>query len=275
MRRNIGLRHNDLNDIDGFIAVAKTIPEQLPRIDALRELGRRDTNGKPSAGAKRALIEASRQVRAIKDNDSEVARLLLLIGQAQTKLHDTKQATATLNQARRMILKGQFSGRDLALAELAAAETQAGDQTRAMILVRTIKDPEKRVRALALIARAIGETGNMDAAVTLFTFSFETASGIGDGALRRSLMAHIAVEKTRVGRLADAFKTAGYVRKRLLQAETIFAMSEILLEKGRFTEALRLTDYLPYIGMCGSVFARVALARGESGDATAASALLA
>ena len=195
MRRNIALRHNDLNDIDGFIAVAKTIPEQLPRIDALRELGRRDTNGKPSAGAKRALIEASRQVRAIKDNDSEVARLLLLIGQAQTKLNDTKQATATLNQAQRMILKGQFSSRDLALAELASAETQAGDQTRAMILVRTIKDPEKRVRALASIARAIGETGNMDAAVTLFTFAFETASGIGDGALRRSLMAHIAVEK--------------------------------------------------------------------------------
>lgn len=275
LRRDIALRHKDLNDIDGAIAVAKTISEPLPRIDVLRELGRRDANGKPSASAKRVLSEASRQVRAIEGNDSEVARLLLLIGQAQTKLNDTKQATATLKQARRMILKGQFSGRDLALAELAAAETQAGDQTQAMILVRTIKDPEKRVRALASIARAIGESGNMDAAVTLFTFAFETTSGISDSALRRSLMAHIAVEQTRVGRLADAFKTAGYIREKQLQAETIFAMSEILLEGGRFAEALRLTDYIPYIGMRGSIFARVALARGEGGDAIAASALLA
>jgi len=275
LRRDIALRHKDLNDIDGAIAVAKTISEPLPRIDVLRELGRRDANGKPSASAKRVLSEASRQVRAIEGNDSEVARLLLLIGQAQTKLNDTKQATATLKQARRMILKGQFSGRDLALAELAAAETQAGDQTQAMILVRTIKDPEKRVRALASIARAIGESGNMDAAVTLFTFAFETTSGISDSALRRNLMAHIAVEQTRVGRLADAFKTAGYIREKQLQAETIFAMSEILLEGGRFAEALRLTDYIPYIGMRGSIFARVALAGGEGGDAIAASALLA
>jgi tetratricopeptide (TPR) repeat protein len=275
LRREIALRHNTLNDIDGAIDVAKAIPERLPRIEVLRELGRRDADNKPSAGAKRALVEASHQARAIKDNDSEVARLLLLIGQAQTKLNDIKQAAATLNQARRMILEGQFSGRDLALAELAAAQTQAGDQTRAMVLVRTIKDPEKRVRALGSIARAIGESGNMDAAVTLFTFAFETASGIADNALRRSLIAHLAIEQTRAGRLADAFRTVAYIRMKKMQAETIFTMSEVLLEKGRFAEALRLTDYIPYIGMRGSIYARVALARGEGGDAIAASALLA
>lgn len=275
LRRDIALRHNALGDIDGAIAVAKSISERLARIDVLREIGRHDGDGKPRAGTKRALVEASRQTRAIKGNDSEVARLLLLIGRAQTELNDTKQANATLNQARRMILKGQFTGRDLALAELAAAETQAGDQNRAMILVRTIKDPKKRVLALASVARAIGETGNLDAAVTLFTLAFETTTGISDIVLRRTLLTHLVVEQTRVGRLADAFKTAGQIRDKKIQAETLFAMAEVLLEKGQYTEALRLTGYIPYIGLRGPIYARVALARGERGDAVAASDLLA
>jgi len=135
LRRDIALRHAALGDIDGAIAVAKAIPERLPRIDALREIGRPVANGairagandKLRAGARRALVEASRQTRAIKDNNSEVARLLLLIGRAQTELKDIKQANTTLNQARRMILREQFTGRDLALAELAAAGFEAAD----------------------------------------------------------------------------------------------------------------------------------------------------
>jgi len=275
LRRDIALRRNALGDINGAIAAAKAIPERLPRIDVLRKLGRHKGDGKSTTGAKRALVEASRQTRAIKDNDSEVARLLLLISGAQTKLNDTKQAAATLKQARKMILKGQFAGRELALAELAAAETQAGDQTRAMALVRIIEDPEKRVRAIGSIARAIGETGNMDAAVTLFTFALETTTGISDDDLRRNLLAHLVIEQTRVGRLADAFKTAGYIRDKRIQAETLFAMGEVLLAQGKYVEALRLTDYIPYLGLRGPLFARAALDRGERGDAVAASDLLA
>ncbi len=275
LRRDIALRHKALGNIDGAITAAKTIPKRLPRIDVLRELGNREAKRKPSAGAKRALIEAARQTRKIKDNNSEIARLLLLISRQQSQLKDTKQAAVTLGQARRMILKGEFSGRDLALAELAAAETQIGDQTRAMILVRTIKDPEKRVRALGSIARAIGETGNMDAAVTLFTYALEITTGINDDTLRRNLLAHLVVEQTRVGRLADAFKTAGLIRHKTLQAESIFAMAKVLLEKGKYAEALRLMDYIPYIGLRGLIFARVALARGQRGDAATASDLLA
>jgi tetratricopeptide (TPR) repeat protein len=191
-------------------------------------------------------------------------------------LEDHKNAAITLGQARRIIQKKKFSGRDEALAELAAAETQAGDQTRAMRLVRSIADPERRVRAVGSVARAIAEKGNMDAAVTLFTLAVETTAGIDDTERRHDLLNHLVVEQSRVGRLADAFKTAGMIRDPAIQADTLFAMGQVLLEKRKFDAALRLTDYFPYLGLRGQILADVARWQGDAkGDPVAASALLA
>jgi tetratricopeptide (TPR) repeat protein len=180
----IAVRRNALGDAEGAVATARRIKDARTRIEALLEMGRPDPADKTSKGNRAALIEASKQTQLIKDNESEVARLLLSIGEAQTRLGDSQQADKTLAEARRMILDKEFTGREQALAQLAAAETQAGDQTRAMILVRSIVDPERRVRSLASIARAIGEQGRMDAAVTLFTFARETTEGISDESLR-------------------------------------------------------------------------------------------
>ncbi|MDA0663175.1 MAG: hypothetical protein O3B08_10110 [Proteobacteria bacterium] len=273
--REIAVRRNALGDEAGAVTTTKLIRDTKLRIETLLEIGRPSLQDKTSKGNKGALIEASRQTRTIKDDEPEVARLLLIIGEAQTRLGDTKQADATLSEARRMILQSEFTGREQALAELAAAETEAGDQTRAMVLVRSIADPERRVRALGSVARAIGEGGNMDAAVTLFTFAIETTTGIEDETLRNSLLTHLVVEQARTGRLADAFKTAGLIRKKRAQAEALAKMGHVLLEQQKYDDALKLTDYIPYLGLRGLIFAPVALATGNRGEHTEASALLA
>jgi tetratricopeptide (TPR) repeat protein len=277
--------HAGLGDAAGAVAAAKRIPDRMIRIQSLLEtglVGTVDEAGKPikhvkaSKGARLALAEAYRQTSSIKDDDSEAAGLLLYIGGAQTRLGDHKNAAVTLRQARRMIEKKKFAGRDEALAELAAAETQAGDQSRAMRLVRSIADPERRVRALGSVARAIAEKGNMDAAITLFTLAVETTPGIEEDDLRYELLTHLVVEQSRVGRLADAFKTAGLIRDPAAQADALFAMGQVLLGKHKFEEALRLTDYIPYLGLRAQILADVALWRGEvKSDSVAASALLA
>ncbi|MEX2614770.1 MAG: hypothetical protein WD767_01620 [Alphaproteobacteria bacterium] len=273
--REIAVRRNALGDEAGAVAATKLIRDRKLRIETLLEIGRPSPHDKNSKGNKAALIEASRQTRAIKDDEAEVARLLLIIGEAQTRLGDAKQSDKTLGEARRIILQSEFTGREQALAELAAAETEAGDQTRAMVLVRSIADPERRVRALGSVARAIGEKGNMDAAVTLFTFAVETATGIEEETLRYSLLTHLVVEQARTGRLADAFKTAGLIRKKREQAEALAQMGHVLLEQEKYSEALKLTDYIPYLGLRGIIFAQVALATGKRGEHTEASALLA
>lgn len=145
-----------------------------------------------------------------------------------------------------------------------------------MRLVRSIADPERRVRAVGSVARAIAEKGNMDAAVTLFTLAVETTAGIDDTEQRHDLLKHLVVEQTRVGRLADAFKTAGLIREKRAQAETLFAMGQVLLGNKKYTEAVKLTDYIPYLGLRGQIFADVAQWQGGvKGDPVAASALLA
>ena len=281
----IAIARAKLGDSSGAIAAAKKIPDRMVRIQSLLDTslaGTVDENGRPirnassRKGSRAALAEAYRQTKAIKDNDSEAAKLLLFIGEAQTRLGDHKNAAVTLGQARRIIQQKKFSGRDAALAELAAAETQAGDQTRAMRLVRSIADPERRVRAVGSVARAIAEKGNMDAAVTLFTFAVETTAGIDDTERRHDLLTHLVVEQSRVGRLADAFKTAGLIRDPATQADTLFAMGQVLLEKKKYDAALRLTDYIPYLGLRGQILADVAKWQGSAkGDPIAASALLA
>ncbi len=273
-----------LGNTKGAIATAKRIPDRMLRIESLLATGLAgtvDEKGKPvrnvriNKSARLSLAEAYRQTKTIKDNDSEVARLLLYIGEAQTRVGDHKNAATTLGQARKLIESKKFSGRDEALAELAAAETQAGDQSRAMLLVRSIKDPERRVRSLGSVARAIAEKGNMDAAVTLFTLAIESAKDIGEDDLRYELLTHLVIEQSRVGRLADAFKTAGMIRERKPQADALFEMGKILLEKRRYKEALALTDYIPYLGMRAQIMADVASWKGKKGETTEASALLA
>ena len=270
----IAVRRNNLGDTDGAVATARRIRDTRARIEALLEMGRPDPIDKSSKGNRAALVEAAKQTQSIKDDESEVARLLLNIGEAQTRLGDSKQADKTLAEARRMILDSEFSGRELALAQLAAAETQAGDQSRAMILVRTIADPERRVRSLASVARAIGEQGRMDAAVTLFTFARETAAGIDDERLRYDLQHHLTVEQAKVGRLADAFSTAGLIRDRRRQAEALFDMGEVLIGQGKFKEALKLTDYISFLDLRAPLFAATADNEGKAGNRTEASALL-
>lgn len=281
----IALSHAMLGNASAAIAASNRIPQEMARIQSLLDAGLAgtlDEQGAPirdlpsGKGSRAALIEAYRHTKAIKGQEAEVARLLLFIGQAQSRLNDHKNAAVTLGEARRMIQQKTFSGRDEALANLAAAETHAGDQTRAMRLVRSISDPERRVRAVGSVARAITEKGNMDAAVTLFTLAVETTDGIDDKARRHELLTHLVVEQSRVGRLADAFKTAGLIREPQAQADTLFEMGKVLLQKKKYEEALKLTDFIPYLGLRGQILADVAHWTGSTkGDPVAASALLA
>src|SRR3546814_1271514 len=117
-----------------------------------------------------------------------------------------------------------FQGRDEALADLAAAQIAAGNRVLAMDIVRGIRDDARRAMALASVAGALGRLGGIDSAVPLFDLAVQQAKAISGVSDRYTVLRHILEEQTRVGRLADAFRTAGQIRDRLSQSRALLSL---------------------------------------------------
>jgi hypothetical protein len=78
-----------------------------------------------------------------------------------------------------------------------------------------------------------------------------------------------------LGRHTDAFKMAGYIRDRRMQALTILAMGKAMMSINDYTNAETVTDYIPYVGMRSQIFTALANVKGIAGESMNASALLA
>ncbi len=276
--RLIAERQAEMQDFAAALRTAGRLGTPLARIELMLRIAdkwRRDPDTKIAAGAAKAYAEA---LRRLKEGRIEVAvrgRLLLRIAKAQIAIGKTDDARKTLDRLRALLAKASFAGRDTAIAELAAAYISTGNRNRAMTIVRTISDDANRALAMAYVAGAIGRNGDIDAAVPLFNLALEDAKGLPRAGDRARVLTHLVREQASAGRNADAFATAGWIRDREKQARALLAMGEVLIGKGQYDEALKLGDYIPYIGMRARILAATALIRGHAGDRAAASALLA
>ncbi|MFT6579846.1 MAG: tetratricopeptide (TPR) repeat protein [Alphaproteobacteria bacterium] len=271
----IAEKQGALGDFSAARKTAQRITNTVRRVETLFDIANRQAVAKNTKGAKTTLVIARKQTQKIKGQNADAARLALAIADKQTSLKDWKGVRATLKFADSLILNGAFANRDDALAELAAVKSKSGDHRAAMDMVRSINDVALRIRATSTVARAIAQSGDIDAAIPLFTLAFESMNGLRETENRYDLLAHLVRQQAIVGRLKDAFHTAGYIRDRETQARAFFEMAKILLEQRKYPEALKLTDYIPYIGLRARIFAEVALNTGNNGDPTGASALLA
>ena len=271
----IGEKQSALGDFGAARKTALRITDGVQRVQTLFGIATQQTLARNISGAVKTLSEALSETRNVKDQKADAARLALMIAEKQTALQDWKGVTATLKFADATILNGTFPDRDNALAELAAIKSKSGDHRSAMALVRSISNASLKIRATATVARAVAESGNIDAAVPLFTLAFESTTGLKNADIRYDLLAHLVRQQTIAGRLEDAFRTAGFIRDRPKQALAMFAMAEVLIAQKKYSEALKLTDYIPYIGLRARIFAEAALDKGRTGDRTGASAYLA
>lgn len=278
--RVIAKKQAKLGRLEAAIASAELIPDPAFRVKALQEAasasyerGRRDSRA--AEAAVKVLAAAAEQARRIEDTGQETAHVIMDIGRAQTTVGDVAGARRTLLYGRDVIAKGEEEGRYRAYARLSAEMAGAGMQEQAMEILREIPEGAQRARGVSSIARSLSERGNDDAIVPLFTLAVEEAGSIDDRETRHEILGHIVREQTRVGRLADAFTTAGAVREALPQARVLLGMARELLDANKLDEALILTDYIPYLGMRAQIFGAVALARGRQGLTEEASALLA
>ena len=102
-----------------------------------------------------------------------------------------------------------------------------------MSVLRLLPEGPEQVMALSSIARALSGREELDAAATLFTLATEGIERIQNQSTKDALYGHLLREQTHVGRLADAFVTAGAIQDPVKQAVALLAMADILIKKTR------------------------------------------
>lgn len=268
----------DLGLPDAAQETALEIPEIAIRVSTLQEIAAkmldRNTASTPPPKVASILREAVSQLQQLDLTDGTHAGVLINIGAVQTEVEDVAAAQATFALAQNAILNGPPDQRHAGLTRLAARMVEAGNQRGGMSIVRLIPEGADRARALAAVSAAMGQR-NIDAAVPLFLLADEEAKRVEDQAERFDAITFIVQRQTDVGRLADAFEGAFQITEDVPRAEALLGMGRILLAKGKYTEALVLKDYIPYVGMRAQLMGPVALDRGLEEDPEGASALLA
>ena len=171
-------------------------------------------------------------------------------------------------------MKSEFEGQIDRVSRMAGDFVLAGDNNTAMGVVRSIGDIANRAQAMSSVAYSIGTKGNIDAAVPLFSLAFQSTNRIGSGQRRFEVIRDLVYRQSKLGRSADAFKMAGFVRDRL-QALTMLAMGKAMLEVDDLKNVETVTNYIPYIGMRSQIFTALANVKGIAGKNMEASALLA
>lgn len=278
--RNLAQKQAELGLLDDAIETAEKIDTAKGRVDALQNAAASfyadgDKDAASADAAKQVLAAAFEQATGIQDTSQSTSHTLMDIAKSQASVGDYIGAQATLQYARTFIENGQEKGQGEALARLAATMILGQQLQDAMTVLRQIPEGPQRAYGVSSVARALGETGNSDAAVPLFTLAFEEAMRIDDDTERNRQLRHIVEEQTRVGRLADAFTTAGSIRDPIPQAVALLRMGRILTEQENYEQALVLAEnYIPYLGLRAQLFGTLAKAHGEAGRAGEAQRLL-
>jgi len=241
--------------------IAGRIDDPLKRVAKFIEFARLqsgDINKKVAAAAVDNLRLAFLHLQ--KSTLGKEVRLAQFLAVANTaiSLRYFKFAREIFESGYAILAKTPYDGNTPIIAEFAAGMVRAGQQQRAMEIIRSMKNDRRHAYALASVARAFATSGSIEGAVPLFFLALQDTESLEEGPDKFKLLTHILKEQTRSGRLADAFNTAGMIKDKDLQREALFAMAEILLANDKPLEALKLVDYLPDMGMRAQILTRAA-----------------
>lgn len=278
--RVIAKKQAKLGNLQAAIDTAELIPRPLDRVNTLQQAASasfEDAGDDPEEliMARKVLAAAFEQAEKIDDRTNQTPHLFIDIGEAQADIGDLPGAQKTFRRARELIANGGRDGRDRAYARLAASMIASQQLEEAMEVVRQVEEGPQQVRGVSSVARALADEGNVDAAVPLFTLAMEAANTIDNPWVKNRALAFMVREQTRVGRLADAFTTAGGITDRRAQARALLGMAEELLLQENVEAALILVDYVPYVSMRSQIFAKVAMSLGRRGERRQAMELIA
>lgn len=270
----IAERYIALETFQNAITATLLIPDRFEQIRLLLKIATQLQQSKLpvlDTDSKKVLAAAFKIATSIRPTTKESITTIIRIAEFQIGADDQEGARRSLAHAENVLEKKRFMGRDQLRADLAAALVLIDDPVAAQAIVRSTLDIDRKARAIASIARASAQKGNMEAAVSLFTLAFEQIEKIKDKTIKYVALTHIIEEQAKVGLLADAFRYAGVIRDRKPQAIALLKMGRVLLKQKRYNEAIKLVDFIPYVSMRSQIFVPVALDTGLRGDKEKAS----
>ena len=271
-------RQADIGDFSAAQATARRMSIPLERLDAFLLIAQKaasSPDAKIAASANSMFEDAFKIAKSHKGEIVESADVLLQISNAQIEAKQNARALTTLQYLRPRLMKSEFEGQIDRVSRMAGDFVLAGDNNTAMGVVRSIGDIANRAQAMSSVAYSIGTKGNIDAAVPLFSLAFQSTDRIPSSQRRFEVIRDLVYRQSKLGRSADAFKMAGFVRDRRLQALTMLAMGKAMLEVDDLKNVETVTNYIPYIGMRSQIFTALANLKGIAGENMEASALLA
>ena len=270
----IAERYIALETFQNAITATLLIPDRFEQIRLLLKIATQLQQSKLpvlDTDSKKVLAAAFKIATSIRPTTKESITTIIRIAEFQIGADDQEGARRSLAHTENVLEKKRFMGRDQLRADLAAALVLIDDPVAAQAIVRSTLDIDRKARAIASIARASAQKGNMEAAVSLFTLAFEQIEKIKDKTKKYVALTHIIEEQAKVGLLADAFRYAGVIRDRKPQAIALLKMGRVLLKQKRYNEAIKLVDFIPYVSMRSQIFVPVALDTGLRGDKEKAS----
>lgn len=273
----IAKRQANMGDYSAALATARLMSIPVERLDALlliAEKAASDRDKKVAASANKMFDEAFALAKKLKVEEEVLADVLLRIAYAQIDAKQNARARATLQHLRGFLLQSEFSGREDRIADMAGGYVLAGDNNTAMSIVRSVRELAHRAQALSAVASAIGRKGNIDAAVPLFSLAFQQTKRLGSEEEQFKVVEHLVHRQAELKRYADAFKMAGHIRDRQMQALIMLSMGQAMMEIADYKNAETATDFIPYIGMRSQIFTDIANVKGIAGNAQEASKLL-
>ena len=275
---DIAIRQANIGDFQAALATARRISRSIERLDAyllIADKASISRDAKTVASSKKMFSDAFALAKTLKGDAEQASNVLLQIAHAQIDAKHNKDALITLRHLRPILLKSEFDNWSDRVSDMAGGFVLAGDNNSAMSIVRNIEDIGHRAKAMSEVAHAIGHRGNIDAATPLFSLAFKDTQRLAGDENKFRVIQHMVHRQTKLGRHADAFKMAGHVRDRQMQALTMLRMGKAMLETEDYANAEKVADFIPYIGMRAQIFTALANVQGIAGQRQVASSLLA
>ena len=231
----------------------------LERLDAFLLIAQKaasSPDAKIAASANSMFEDAFKIAKSHKGEIAVSADVLLQISNAQIEAKQNARALTTLQYLRPRLMKSEFEGQ---------IDRPPAWRAISFWLETTIRrwvssDPSvilqigrRRCHRLPTPSvRKVISTRLSRCSALLFRALIALAPA-NDGS-KSSATSYI--DKSKLGRSADAFKMAGFVRDRRLQALTMLAMGKAMLEVDDLKNVETVTNYIPYIGMRSQIFHR-------------------
>ena len=176
-------RYIALEAFQAATAATLVIPDKFEQIRLLLKIATQLQQSKLpvfKTDSRKVLAAAYKIATSIRPTTKESITTIIRIAEFQIGADDREGARQSLAHTENVLEKRRFMGRDQLRADLAAALVLIDDPVAAQAIVRSTIDIGPKARAIASIARASAQKGNMEAAVSLFTLAYEQIEKIKD-----------------------------------------------------------------------------------------------